>query len=446
MKWQSVSQRESLRLNKKQALRSGEMRKSRSMSVVCSEAFSGWNVFDGVDELLVVWLPSSKAVKTDFVIGQIDFSSDETMSPKRIKEIRSSLDFDLTTMVGTTQIDDGPFERKLVIRFPVLGEWASSRSSVNTRRRPLPCCESKAIGTSLDGIVVIMHESLPDSLLPAAIEALDDGLEPGLMGWHEDWDDVELQAEADDTTKGIRKLTGTAKNSVVVELGIFREPVNTPMSNQRFGGDLGGPRGSHPTGTKSCLQTDAGQDVHVGAATQAKVFNEVEAIDVRQPGGDAWQIPAFGRRSPPNSSPSIESAAPQEDSADGSQGGNLLESALVEGELDGHGTVFTQVALIAELLTNSQDQILDARRRGTFLASSTSWPIEPDHSVNTLIGGALHPTLNGSQCHAKLLRHRTLRASPSNSSYDLFATRFNPVFCSRKAPESKDIYNQCDSL
>src|SRR5450759_2922885 len=75
---------------KKKSLRqSVEMRKSRSMAVVCSEAFSGWHVFDGVDERLVVWLPSSKAVKTDLVIGQIDFSSNETMSPKRIKEIMS---------------------------------------------------------------------------------------------------------------------------------------------------------------------------------------------------------------------------------------------------------------------------------------------------------------------------------------------------------------------
>jgi hypothetical protein len=375
------------------------------MTVVCTEAFSGWHVFDGVDELLIVWLPASQAVKTDLVIGQIDFSSDETMSPKRIKEIISSLDFDLTPMVGATQIDDSALERKLVIGLPVLWEWPSCRSRVNAWRRALPCRDSKAVGTSLDGIVVVMHESLPDLLLPAAVEALDDGLEAGLMGWGEDRGDAELQAEPDDTPKGVSKLTCSAKDGVVVKLSVFRESVSTPMSNQRFGGGLGGPRGSDPTGTKACMHTDAGQDVDVDAATQTQVFDEVKAIDVRQPGSDAWDVPAFGRGRPTNSSSSIESAAPQKDSADGPKGWNRVETAFLEGELDCHGTEVTQVALIPELLANSQDQIFDAGRRGDFLASSTSWQIDPGDPVNTLIAGTLHPTLNGSQYHAKLLRH-----------------------------------------
>jgi hypothetical protein len=384
------------------------MKKFRSMAFVCSKALSGWNVFDGVDERLIVWLSSSQAVKTDLVICQIDFSSDETMRPKRIKGIISSLDLDVTTRIRSAQIDDSALERKLVIGLPVLGEWPSCGSRVNTWRGSLPCCESKAIGTSLDGIVVVMHESLPDLLLPAAVEALDDGLEAGLMGWGEDRGDAELQAEADDTTKGITKLTCSAKDGVVVKLSIFRESVSTPMGNQRLGGGLGGPGGSDPTGTQACLQTDAGQDVDAGATTQTKVFDEVKAIDVRQPGSDAWEIPAFGRSRPTNSSSSIESAAPQKDSADGADGWNLLETALFEDKLDHNGTVVTEVALVAELLTNSQDQILDASRRGGSLASSTSWQIGPSYPVNTLNGGALHPTLNGSQCHAKLFRHRTL--------------------------------------
>lgn len=405
------------------------------MAVVCTEAFSGWCVFDGVDEGLIVWLSSSQAVKTDLVIGQIDFSSNETMRPKRIKGIGSSLNFDLTPRIGASQIDDGALERKLVVGFPVLGEWASRRSRVDTWRGTQACGESKAIGASLDGIVVVMHESLPDLLLPAAVEALDDGLEASLMGWGEDGGNAELQTEADDTPKGITKLTCSAKDGVVVKLSIFRESVSAPMSDQRLGGGLGGPRGSDPTGTKACLQTDAGQDVDVDAAAQSQVFDEVKAIDVRQSGSDARQVPAFGRRRPTNSSAPIERAAPQEDSSDGAEGWNLLETAFCEGHLDRHGTVLAQVAFVAKLLTHSQDQILDTSRRGDFLASSTSRQIDPGHSVNTLIAGALHPTLNGSQCHAKLLRHRTQRASPSNSSNDFFTTRFNPVFCSRKAPK-----------
>src|SRR4029077_18244569 len=102
-------------------------------------------VRNGVDEFLLVWLPASQAIKTDLVIGEIDFSSDETMNPKRIKEIGSSLNLDLTTVVRAAQIDDSSFERKLVIGFPVLGERTSRRTSINPWRRALSCCESKAI-------------------------------------------------------------------------------------------------------------------------------------------------------------------------------------------------------------------------------------------------------------------------------------------------------------
>lgn len=330
------------------------------------------------------------------------------MRPKRINGIISALDLDVTRMIGAAQVDDGALERKLVIGFPVLREGASCGSGVNAWRGSLPCCESKAIGTSLDGIVVIMHESLPDLLLPAAVEALDDGLEAGLMGWGKDRSDAELQAQADDTPKGVRKLTCTAKDGVVVELGIFRESVSAPVSNERFGGGLRGPRGPDPTGTEACVHADAGEDVDVDAATQTKVFDEVKAIDVREPGSDAWDVPAFGRGRPPNSPSSIESAAPQKDSADGAEGWDLVKTAFFEGELDCQGTAVTQVALFPELFANSQDQIFDAWRRGDFLASSTSRQIAPDDAVNTHIAGALHPTLNSSQCHVKFLRHRPL--------------------------------------
>lgn len=375
------------------------------MRVIGAKSFSGWRISDGAYERLVVWLLSSETVNTELVVGQVDFSADETMRPKGINEIATSLHLNLTKGVGATEIDDGPLERKLVIGFPVLGEGTSRRSGVNPWRGSLPCCESKSIGTSLDSSMVVMHESLPDLLLPAAIEAFDDGLKAGFVGWGEDRSDTELQAQADDTPKGVRKLTSPAKDGVVVELGIFGQSVSAPVSNQGLGGGLGGPRGPDPTGTEPSLHADTGQDVDVDAAQQTKVFDEVKAIDVRQSGSDAWEIPAFGRGRPPHPASSIESTAPQEDSSDGADGWNLLEPTLFEGELDRDGAVLAEVALLPELLADSQDQILDTGRRGDSLAAPTPWQIGPGDAVDAQIGGALHPTLNGSQCHAKFLRH-----------------------------------------
>ncbi len=270
------------------------MTKCHSMSVISSEAFCRRFVLGGFDERLLIRLPASETVETNLMIGKIDFGTDQAMGPEEIKEIFASLNFDLATSIGATQVDHCSLEWQLVVGFPVLGKGTSRRSGVDAWCRPAARGNREAVGTILNGIQMVMNEALPNLLLPAAVEALDDGLEPGLMGWCKDRDDAELQTEPDHTAKGIRKLTCSAKNGVVVELGVFWQTVLAPVCNECFGRKFRGPGRSHPGTAQSSVQTDAGQNVHVRAATEAKIFDEIEAIDIRLSGSDMWQIPAFG--------------------------------------------------------------------------------------------------------------------------------------------------------
>ena len=412
-----------------------EMTKCQSMGVICTESFLGWIVHCGVDQWLIVWFPSPQAVEADFMVGQIDFGTNEAMSPEIIEEISASLDLELTTIIRSTQVDHSALERTLVIRLPIDWKGASCGSRINARRCATAHGPGKAIGTILNRLPVLMKETLPDPDLPAAIEVLDEGLEAGLMRRGEDRDDAELQAEPDHTAEGIRKLTCPAENRVVVELGIVRQPVLPPMFDERFRGENSSPRRSHPGTTQSPMQTDSGQNVHGSTALKAKIFDEIKAVQFGLASGDAWQIPAFGRWGTTNSPSTVEGAATPENSSDGAQRGNLLQTLLPKGTPDCCGAIFAKIAEVPKLLANSQNAILHPRRGGVLPTSPTARPVEPNDPIETIVAGALDPPLNSSQSHTKLLRDRTLRASPSHGPNDLLTTCIRFAFCSRISPD-----------
>jgi len=414
-----------------------DMTKCQSMGVIGAEAFMDWIVVGGVDDWLVVWFASSQAVEADVVVGEIDFGSHEAVGPKRVDEIAASLNLDLGAIVRSPEVDDSSLKRKLVIGFPANWERSSAGSGIGARSCAAAHGTGKAIGAVLNGLMVKMKETLPDPDLPAAVEVLDEGLEAGLMGRRKDGDDAELQAEPDDTTKGITELTGTAENRVVVELGVVWQSVLPPVLDERLRGENSSPGRSHPGTTKSPVQTDRGQNVDGGAALQAKIFDEIKAVQFGKPGGDAREIPAFGRWWATNSLASIEGAATQENSTDRAQRGNLFEPPLSQSAPNGYGAKFAQIAFLQEVLTNSQNQILHADGSGRSSAPPSTRKPRPVDTIQSLACSTVHPTLYGRQSDPKLHRHRTQRESAPHCANDTLPPSLKPVFCSRRLLEKR---------
>ena len=218
------------------------------------------------------------------------------MVPERINTIGASLDLDMPTVVRSTQIDDGAFKGALVVRLPVLWERTSRRSGFHAWCRPVAHGARKTIGAILNSLMILMEKAEPDSDLPATVEVLDEGLEAGLVGRCKDGDDIELQAESDHTTEGVTKLTCPAKDRVVVELDIVWETVLPPMINERFCGEVRGPRRSYPSATQSSVQADPRQNVHGRTTAKTKVFDEIETVEFALLCSNAGQVPAFWRR------------------------------------------------------------------------------------------------------------------------------------------------------
>ena len=156
---------------------------------------------------------------------------------------------------------------------------------------------------------------------------------------------------------------GSGEDRVVVELGVARQADATPVLDQRLDdpgrrdGPLVRPRADQPA-----VQRDGVEDLQVGAVPDSQALDDVDAVQLGVPLGDLRQIPAGRRRRAAHPSLAVQSPAPLEDAADGADRGQHVGAPLQEGLEDRLGTVVAQVALLGQLLSQVQDQVLDGGR------------------------------------------------------------------------------------
>lgn len=349
------------------------------------------------------------------------------MRPERINEESSQEDFDGTAFIGAAQEDDRSVEGQLEIEFPVLRERTSWRRRVEAWRRSLPCSLHIAIRPVTKGDEILMLETAPDLLLPAAIIAFNGGLKSSFPGGREDRDHAELQTKTNHSAEGIAIHSIAQESGVIVKLGIFRQTVLAPVQDQRFDGELGRPARSCPTATETSMQADDVQNHDIDAALDDKAFHEIEAVELGLPGSHARQIPPFGRRRTANTCSSIKSTATQQNSTDRANGWNLLQTAIRQGAMNGSRAVLTEVTRTFEVLSRTKDQVLRTSRRCPGGTSSAARRIAPVNTVESLAVRPSHPFLNSRQSHPKFSRHRSQRLSASNGSNQATPLMLNPI-------------------
>jgi hypothetical protein len=399
---------------------------------------SGWrSVGDGCDERLLIGLSSAEAIEADLLLGKIDLDADETVWPEGINQESAQEDLDGALFVSAAQEDDGSLERPLEIEVPVLRKGMTWGSGLDAWCGPRACGLHKAIRPLPEVVEVFVFKAPPDLGLPAAVVALNRGLEAGLFMGCEDRDDTQLQAESCDAAEGVAIDPIPLEDGVIVELGIVWQAVLAPVIKERFDRESGPPERSHPAPAETSMQADAVEDHDVGAPADDEAFHEIETVEFRLPSGDARQVPALRRRGTTNSCPSIESTAPQEDPTDGAGGGDPLDSPLPKFVMNGSSAEFAKVAEQLEMPSDAEDQVLDAFRGCPGGPSSTTWCIREVDAVKSLSARPSHPFLNCCQSHAKLPRHRSQRSSALNCSHHplpqkfntlLFESRFGPCF------------------
>lgn len=265
-------------------------------------------------------------------------------------------------------------------------------------------------------IEILMFEALPDLCLPTAIVIFNGRLEAGFLGRREDRGDAELQSEPDHTSQGVTVDPVSQKDGAIIELDVFRQIMCTPVGDDGLDRESGCPGGSYPTAAETAVQADGVEDHDVGATPNDEAFHEIEAVEFRLLGSYAWQIPAFGGRRTANSLAPIESAATQEDSADGADRGNPFEAAFYEGTTNGGRAEFTEVAGDLELRTQLQDQVLESLRCRPGRTSPTARRVCPVNTIATLSRSASDPLLDSCQRDVKSPRDESQRLTALHGS------------------------------
>lgn len=264
----------------------------------------------------MVWVTSSESVEADEVGVQVDLTADESVCPERIEREAVSEQVKRAGLIGAAQEDDLAAGMERQIRLPRLREGRSWWGSIDSKGSTGTAGLDVLGGPDLEGEQRVMLEARPDLCLPAAVIALDGGLEARLARRSKDRGDLESEAESDDAADGVGVLVGALEAGVVVELGVGGQADVLPVGHQRLESFPSGDEGSGPGLHQSAVERDGVEDFDIDSAANDKAGDDVEAIQFDVPLGHLRQIPASRRSGMWDSSTPIQGASPQQDSSD----------------------------------------------------------------------------------------------------------------------------------
>jgi hypothetical protein len=141
-----------------------------------------WVVRDLADEGLVVRFAAPEGVEAEPTPVEIDLCADEPVEPVLVDRQAMAEDGGQPS-VGRPAEKDEPTDRRL-IEIEVTARWkrAAGRGGLDSKGRLPAAGRDVRRGASLEVVKGAVGETIPQLRLPAAIEALDRGLEAGLPG------------------------------------------------------------------------------------------------------------------------------------------------------------------------------------------------------------------------------------------------------------------------
>lgn len=381
-----------------------------------------------MQQRLVLRFATPQALEANRALGEIDLGAHEAMGPQRIDQVTPSQQFGLALLVGAAQEDHHPLQRPLQIEFPVRGEGRPRRGAVAPRRQALAHRSDEAVGMARQRLEMVVLETLPNLGLPAAVVVLDGRLETSLSGRREDRDDAPLQAQAEDAAERVGPLMGPLEDGVVVELGIAGQALLPPVGDQRGDRGFRCPRRADPTAAEAPVKAHGVEHHDVGATADNQALHEVEAVQFGLGARHGRQIPALGRRGPPDTSPAIEHATALENAPDGANRRQGLDPTFLQFAPAGGRPVFASGAGRLELLAETDDQVFDPGggcRRGPPPATGSIGAID---AVQAWVVGPVDPDLDGAQADAEPSGHGAQRPALSHGGHQGPALLFLAVF------------------
>jgi len=373
-------------------------------------------------ERLVGGVASSQGEKTNDLLVEIGFCTDQAMQPMPIDAEQVTENAGASLVVGATKEDNRSSQRPLQIQTP-------------PRRKTAPswCCFD-AGGAALAGSRHVFArplgqtayrrvlESRPYLGLPTAIVALDSCLKAGLVWRCKDRRYAETQTQPDYTSHRIGILPRALETVVVVELSIAGKSNGSPMFDQGVDHYFRTYGSNRPRRGQAAIQRNSRQNAHRWPTKDGQSFDRVEAVQLDLPGSDARQIPASWRRWPTNPPPTVEDTATPQNSTDRGNRGAGRYMPSFHFASNGDRAILSQGAAVLEPASDGKHLLL-AGSIGAMRPARSRRKIAPSHPSQLSSLSTPKPSLHRTQGHPKANCYGTLRNSASNRSHDL-ASRF----------------------
>src|SRR6266542_3171348 len=349
------------------------------------------------DHRLALGLASSQGVEAKAVLAQVHLHTDQPMRPG------------FRHLPATAQ----PLHLPLLV---------DPRRPVPSQGRDMP---SRALAQALHRGLL---EPQPYLGLPPAVVALDGRLEPQLVGRDEHRHNLQAQAGPDDPPQRIGVAVRALEDHVVVELGVAGQADPPPMLDQRSHHQLRGHSSDDRPGNRQpAMHRHPVEDLDLGPVPDDQPLDNVEAVQLGAGVGQVGQIPAPGRWRAAEPAAAVQSPAALQDAVDGPHRGDVRDSLLDQRLVKRFRPERAQVAVLPELTTHPQDQVLDGGIGPPGVARGPG-AVCPIDSIEAVPPGAFDPVHDGAGAHAEAAGDGTGRLPPTDGSNHLLTT-FGDAVC-----------------
>ena len=176
------------------------------------------------------------------------------------------------------------------------------------------------------------------------------------------------------------------------------------------------------------MKRDAVEHYDERTVFNLEAFDDVKLVEFAAPIGHIGQVPATRGSFPAHPSLVVEQSPALENAPNGAHTRHVLVAALDEGAMDGLGSIFAQIALLAQYLAGLAHKVFHVRGYALGWFVWTTGAVTPIDAIKPFALSAFKPALYGTQADAKAQRDRALRPAAAYSSDHIASFLFEGVF------------------
>ena len=385
-------------------------------------------VLCGSEKLMDIRLASAKTVKQNTVFRQVDLCTNQFVRAGTFHVPTMAHNIEKLIVSCATDENHLALRSLRVIQLPIFWNqptrWRCFKpfsiffiDRLDIKLRLLLYCTQ-----------IIKLKSLPNTPFPSTIVTFDRCLKACFPWRREHRNHIQTQATSNDFPQAVRPST-SLKNGRVVELGIVRQAILSPMFDQLSHCIFRCHAAHRPRTNQFAMQRNSVQNLKSCSALKAQIFDEIKLIQLGDSFGERLQIPTWWWRQISFSMSSIQFTVPFQNPVDGCSRWRCRTFSSFHFAKDRIGSILAKSTVFLEVLTNFKDA------RFNFIGTPINWrgcsirPVRPVDTVKSFVLGSLNPMFNTRFTDMKLFRNITQRLAASNG-----LDHTSPVFHLRTLP------------